>query len=58
MDGSTLIADDEYLNESIIDPNARIVEGFTSGVMPQNFGQQFASPDQIADIIAFIESLK
>lgn len=58
LDGSTLIADDEYLRESIIDPNARIVEGFTAGVMPQDFGQQFASPDQIADIIAFIQSLK
>ena len=55
--GETLIADIPYLKESIVDPNAKIVEGFTTGVMPQNFGQEL-TPDQITDIIAFIESLK
>lgn len=55
--GEIVTADVEYLKESIIDPNAKIVQGFTAGVMPQNFGQEL-TPDQINDIIAFIESLR
>jgi len=55
--GEVVTADESYLKESIIDPNAKIVQGFSAGVMPQNFGQEL-TPDQISDIIAFIESLR
>lgn len=56
-DGSSVTVDADYLRESILDPNARIVEGFVPGVMPQNFGE-ILDPDQIQDIIAFILSLE
>ncbi|GAB4523360.1 MAG: hypothetical protein Fur0018_06090 [Anaerolineales bacterium] len=55
-DGSDVDADEAYLHESIVDPGAKIVEGFTN-VMPPTFGDQL-SEDQISDIIAFIQSLK
>ena len=32
-DGSTAVADEAYLRESIVAPNAKIVEGFPGGVM-------------------------
>ena len=36
-DGSTVTADDEYLLESIADPNAQVVEGFPPNMMPPNY---------------------
>lgn len=32
-DGSTVVVDEDYLKESIVDPNARIVQGY-QGIMP------------------------
>jgi cytochrome c oxidase subunit 2 len=53
-DGSTVPADDAYLTESIKDPNAKIVKGFPSGIMPQ-----FNLTDaQIKSIVAYLETLK
>ena len=56
-DGSTVTADEEYLHNSIINPNAQIVQGFVPGVMPQNFGV-LLSQEQIDQLIAFIMSLQ
>jgi cytochrome c oxidase subunit II len=53
-DGSTVIADDAYIQESILDPQAKIVAGFESILMP---AYDFTD-EQIADIIAYIETLK
>lgn len=51
-DGSTVIADDAYLFESIRDPGAKIVAGF--GVqMPRNS----LSDDEISEVVAYIRSL-
>ncbi|MDX1600830.1 MAG: cytochrome c oxidase subunit II [Anaerolineales bacterium] len=36
---------EEYLRESIVDPNAHIVEGFDAGVMPQDFGERMRSEE-------------
>lgn len=55
-DGTTAKADDVYLKESILQPNAKIVKGFQP-TMPQNYRQKL-SDDQISDIIAYIKSLK
>jgi cytochrome c oxidase subunit II len=52
-DGSSAIADGDYIRESILDPDARIVVGFAPGMPPYQF-----TDGQFADIIAFIESLK
>jgi cytochrome c oxidase subunit 2 len=55
-DGSTVQVDEAYLIESIIHPDAKIVQGFTNA-MPKNFGDQL-SEAQINDLIEFIKSLK
>jgi mono/diheme cytochrome c family protein len=56
-DGSTVTADDAYLKESIVSPDAKIVKGFAPGIMPKNFGEKL-NDTQIAAIIAYIKTLK
>lgn len=53
-DGTTAIADEAYLNESISDPNAKIVEGYAPGLMviPP------ITDDEREALVAFIMSLK
>ncbi len=46
---------EEYLVESIIHPNAYVVEGYPSGVMLQNYGDRLTYQD-LADLIAYIAS--
>ncbi len=48
---------EEYLRESIVDPNAYVVEGFPPNVMYQNYGKDL-TPQQIADLVAFLMTLK
>ncbi|HZS56835.1 MAG TPA: cytochrome c oxidase subunit II [Bryobacteraceae bacterium] len=54
-DGRTVMADDAYIRESILDPNAKIVSGFQPNVMP-NFKGQISESDVI-QLIAYIKSL-
>jgi cytochrome c oxidase subunit 2 len=54
-DGTTVVADETYLYESIVDPNKQIVEGFAPA-MPQNYADQLTD-EQISDLIEFIKSL-
>jgi mono/diheme cytochrome c family protein len=56
-DGSTVTVDDEYIRESIVDPNAKIVQGFQPNLMPQTFGETLSDSD-IEAITAYIESLQ
>ncbi len=60
-DGSTVTVDDAYITESILKPNARIVEGFPAGIMPVQFidpvSKKPISDQQIADIIAYAGSI-
>ncbi len=54
-DGSTVLADDAFIKESILDPNAKIVAGFPSpSLMPR---YEFTD-EEIANIIAYIQTLK
>jgi cytochrome c oxidase subunit 2 len=53
-DGSTVTADENYLRESILNPNAKIVAGYPA-VMPSYQGQ--ISEDQLNQLIAYIKSL-
>ncbi len=53
--GETVIADDAYLEQSIVDPGAQIVAGFAN-VMPGNYGDTF-SQQEINDLIDYIKSL-
>ena len=55
-DGSTVLVDADYLRESIVAPNAKIVAGFQGGIMPQTY-EGSLSPDEIDALVAYIESL-
>ncbi len=48
---------EERIRECIMDPSAYIVPGFSAGVMPANWGQVL-SAQQIADLVAYLETLK
>jgi len=54
MDGSTVLADENYLRESILNPQANIVEGFQP-VMPTFQG--LLSERQLDALVAYIKSL-
>jgi len=54
-DGSTVLADENYIRESILQPNAKIVAGFQP-VMPSFQG--LVTEDQILALTAYIKSLK
>lgn len=54
-DGRTVIANDAYLRESILDPNAKIVNGFEPNIMPNFKGQ--LSEENVIQLIAYIKSL-
>jgi cytochrome c551/c552 len=44
-----------FVKESIVDPNKYIAKGFSSGIMPGDFGSKLSS-SQIDDLVAFILS--
>ena len=52
--GQTVLADDAYIRQSILDPSSQIVAGYKP-IMPTFQGQ--ISEDQILEIIAYIKSL-
>jgi cytochrome c oxidase subunit 2 len=54
-DGKTVLADDAYIRESILNPNAKIVSGFKPDVMPNFQGQ--ISEEGILQLIVYIKSL-
>lgn len=53
-DSNLVIADEEYLLESIKDPNAKIVKGFTRGAMPSIS----LTDEEISALVAYIKSVK
>lgn len=52
--GQTIVADDDYLRESILDPTTKVVMGFQP-IMPPYAGR--VSEEQIVQLIAYIRSL-
>lgn len=52
--GQTVVADENYLRESILNPGAKIVAGY-SAIMPTYQGQ--VSEEQLLQLIAYIKSL-
>jgi mono/diheme cytochrome c family protein len=44
---------EEYITQSILDPNAFVVEGFQPDLMPKDFGEKL-SDEQLADLVAFL----
>lgn len=69
-DGTTITVDENYIRESILNPNAEVVQGFNPDVMPGNFADRFATDeaailandglevDIVNDLIAYIMSLQ
>lgn len=51
--GQTVIADETYLYNAIVNPNSQLVAGYQANVMPNNFGARL-SEVQINQIIKFI----
>lgn len=47
----------EFLEQSIRDPNAVVTEGFSPGVMYQNYDKELTD-QQIADLVAYLQTLK
>jgi cytochrome c oxidase subunit 2 len=54
-DGTTVTADDDYLLESILDPMAKIAEGYPP-VMPAGFSA--LSQKQLDGLVAYIKTLE
>ncbi len=54
--GQKLTVDEAYIRESILEPNAKIVAGFPSGVMPVFKGQ--VTEEDITALIEFIKTVK
>lgn len=55
-DGTKIVADENYLRESILNPSAKVVKGFTAGVMPAFQGQ--LSESELNALIEYIKELK
>lgn len=45
-----------YIRESIVEPDAHVVEGFPEGVMYQNYGDDLTD-QQINDLVAYLMTL-
>ena len=53
--GSTVLADEEYIRRSVLEPNAQIVSGYSANLMPNFQGQ--VSEEDLLLLIAYIKSL-
>ena len=63
IDGTSIIADEAYITESILQPYAKIVEGYElspgsgTSAMPATYADKFTD-EQLSEIIEFIKTLK
>jgi cytochrome c oxidase subunit II len=55
-DKGAVTVDEDYLRESILAPNAKIVAGYAAGIMPVYAGQ--LSDDEVTALIEFIKTVK
>jgi cytochrome c oxidase subunit II len=53
--GPTVVADESYIRESILDPNAKVVYGFRPNVMPNFTGQ--LNEQQLLALISYVKAL-
>lgn len=59
--GQTVTADEAYLRESILDPDAKIVAGYPKGVMASGIADrmnQIRQDDHVDALVAYIKSLR
>jgi cytochrome c oxidase subunit 2 len=55
VSGETVIADDAYLTNSIVDPGSQVVLGFDN-IMPPDYGESLTD-QELGDLVEFIKSL-
>lgn len=55
LDDALAGKDEDFIRQSIVDPNAEIAQGYSAGVMPQTYEDQL-SPKQLDDLVAFLTS--
>ncbi len=48
---------EEYIRQSIVEPDAHVVEGFQPGIMYQNYADDL-SEEQINDLVAYLLTLE
>ena len=53
--GETVVMDETYVHNSIVDPGSQIVQGY-SNIMPLGYGDTL-SPEEIDGLVAYIKSL-
>lgn len=56
-DGSTVLADETYLVQSILDPDSQIAEGFAPKLMPGDYRKKLKEEDLQA-LVDYIKSLQ
>ena len=56
-DGTTVKGDEQYLKNSIVNPNLQVVQGYAAGLMPQTYGDVL-SEDQITYLIEYMKTLE
>ncbi len=55
-DGTTVVADEDYLLNSIVNPNGQVAQGYPANVMPQNYDERLTE-EEINGLIEYIKSL-
>lgn len=55
QNGQTVLADDAFIRESILNPNAKVVAGYRPDIMPTFQGQ--ITEEQLLQLIVYIKSL-
>lgn len=55
-DGTEVVVDEDYVIESILDPNAKIADGYPPDLMPKDFAEKL-SEDDLGAIVAYMKSL-
>lgn len=53
LDVELVDKDETYIETSIVDPSDDVVEGFSDGIMPSDYGEVIPS-DGLADLVAFL----
>jgi cytochrome c2 len=51
------VAAADYLHESIVKPNAYVVDGFNQNIMPPNMSE-LLTPQEVNDLVAYLMTLK
>ena len=54
LDESLQGKDADYIEKSIVDPNAEVASGFAPNIMPQDYGSQL-SQQELANLVAFLQ---